>query len=173
MRRHTLRNAYNIPVHIYTQKNAHCRYIDTSQAHQSKKETIREFVFISNALANGISCFFCCFCCMSPCRVCCSLFFFRALPSRVSLDCRHLATHKACSFADTNDFNLYQKHSIVWRGPRFNQHLQNRFLLKEGNNKKKLTSFKVACCVLSLPSSAWFCAAKILCFQKLQRMMSY
>lgn len=62
VRRHTLRNAYDIPVHIYAQKNAHCRYVSikTGIRNQSAQETTKllEIFFASNALANGISCFF-------------------------------------------------------------------------------------------------------------------
>lgn len=53
----------NIPVHIYPQKNAHCRYI------KRKAKTIRDLFRISNALANGMH-VSSVFLCMSPCSVC-------------------------------------------------------------------------------------------------------
>lgn len=64
------------------------------------------------------------FLCMSPCK------------------CFHFGSGSSDAFlllCGQMSFNLYQKHSIVWRGLRFNQHLQNRFLLKN-------SSLKLCCC---------------------------
>lgn len=119
----------DIPVaYLCTQKNAHCRYNRhkfqrTKQYNKTK--TIRDlFVFFaSNALANGISCFLLCF-------SVCHLVKFGPLPPPQPHIYR-LTFLQFVLYVWTNDFNLYQKHSIVWRGPQFDQHLQNRFLLRK------------------------------------------
>lgn len=124
IRRHTLRNAYNIPVHSYTQKNAHCRCINRTIQNSTQSERTEKLlenlylVLMQSQMEFHVSSLFPC---MSPCTV----VFFRLGKLCRSLDCR---IHIFCSW--TNDFNLYQKHSIVWHGP-LNQHLQNRFLLKD------------------------------------------
>lgn len=65
--RHTLRNAYDIPVHSYTQKNAYCRYINKHKPKEREKllEIFFSYLFISNALTQME---FYVSRCISPCR---------------------------------------------------------------------------------------------------------